>query len=124
MPPNEIKRGDIWTADLRPGKGQEVAKKRPALVISNNTLNTISPTVIIIPISSQKYSVLGPERIFLSAKDSSLPKDSVILSYQIRAVDKARLLKRVSSLKETILQEVEDALKIVLDLDQEFHENN
>lgn len=114
-----IKRGDIWTTDLRPGVGFEVTKKRPTLVISRNTVNKISPTVIIIPLSSQVYKILGPERIYISQKDSPLHKDSVALITQMRAIDKTRLLKRIGKISKAKLVEVEEAIKIVLDLTHE-----
>ena len=111
-----IKRGDLWTADLRPGQGFEVSKKRPCLIVSNNAVNNISPTVVIIPLSSQAYKILGPERLFIAKKESKLAKDSVILVTQIRAIDKTRLIKLISSVSNDKLKEVEEAIKIVLDL--------
>ena len=113
---NKIKRGYIWSVYLRPGVGSEVAKKRPSLIVSNNAVNKISPTVIIIPLSSQTYKILGPERLFIAKKESKLAKDSVILVTQIRAIDKTRLIKPISSISKVKLQEVEEAIKIVLDL--------
>lgn len=115
--PHNIKRGDLWTTDLRPGQGFEVSKKRPCLIVSNNTVNKISPTVVIIPLSSQAYKVLGPERLFIAKKESKLVKDSVILVTQIRAIDKTRLIRPISSISKPKLQEVEEAIKIVLDLE-------
>lgn len=114
--PRNIKRGDLWTADLRPGQGFEVSKKRPCVIVSNNTVNKISPTVVIIPLSSQTYKVLGPERLFITKKESKLAKDSVILVTQIRAIDKTRLIRPIGSISKAKLQEVEEAIKIVLDL--------
>jgi mRNA interferase MazF len=111
-----IKRGDLWTADLRPGQGFEVSKKRPCLIVSNNAVNNISPTIVIIPLSSRAYKILGPERLFIAKKESRLAKDSVILVTQIRAIDKTRLIKPLSSISKAKLEEVEDAIKIVLDL--------
>ena len=60
-----IKRGEVWTVDLRPGAGCELAKIRPALIVSNDTVNVISPTAIIIPISSQIPPFIGPDRVFV-----------------------------------------------------------
>ena len=120
---DKIKRGSVWSVDLRPGLGFEVAKKRPSLIISNNAVNKISPTVIIIPFSSQIYKILGPERIFIAKEESKLAKDSVILVTQIRAIDKTRLIRPISSISKTKLQEVEEAIKIVLDLNRENYLN-
>ncbi len=115
-----IKRGDVWTADLRPGVGYEVAKKRPALVISNNAINMSSPITIILPISSQLTSALGPERIFLSADEINLEKDSVILTHQIRAIDKKRFGKKIGNISKAKMREVEESLGLVLDLEEEL----
>lgn len=111
-----IKRGDIWAADLRPGIGWEVTKRRPALIISHNAINSIYPTVIVIPISSQAPSILGPERVFISKKGTKLQKDSVILTTQMRAIDKTRLFKKIGVISEAKLIEVEESIKIVLGL--------
>ncbi len=116
--PETIKRGDLWAIDFRPGRGREVAKRRPGLVISNDTVNSLSPTIIVIPISSQGYKMLGPERIFIPQKDTNLVKDSVILVTQIRAIDKTRLIKKIDTLSKTKLREVEEAVQIVLGLEE------
>lgn len=107
------KRGDVWIADLIPGRGWEVAKKRPVIIISANEINRISPLVIIIPISSNIPSVIGPERVLIE-KGSPLEKDSIALANQIRAIDKSRITKKIGTLSANKLVEVEDALKLVL----------
>lgn len=109
-----IKRGEIWSTDLRPGIGQEVTKVRPALVVSNNTINRIAATLVIIPISSQIPPVLGPDRILVSQKQTGLTKDSVLLCGHIRAIDKKRLKKKIGAINKTILNEVEQALQLIL----------
>lgn len=111
-----IKRRDIWIADLRPGRGREVVKKRPVVIVSKNEINSISPTVIIVPISSQIYPIMGPERIFLTAEGTRLEKDSVILTYQIRAIDKERLVKKIGALDTKMMHKVDEALRLILDL--------
>ncbi len=111
-----IKRGDIWTVDLRPGAGCELAKIRPALIVSNDTVNVISPTAIIIPISSQIPPFIGPDRVFVSKKDLALSKDSVILCGQIRSIDKVRLKKKIGTLPKTKLHDVEEAIRLIFNL--------
>lgn len=107
------KRADIWIADLIPGRGWEVAKKRPVIIISANEINRISPLVVIIPISSSIPKVLGPERVFIE-KEAAIKKDSVALPNQIRAIDKSRISKKTGTLSASKFAEVEDALKLVL----------
>lgn len=111
-----IKRGEIWVSDLRPGLWGEIAKKRPAIVISSNPINKFYSTVIIIPLTSQKYNVIGPERLELSAEDTGLVKDSFALVTQMRAVDKKRLIKKSGSISRKKMFEVEESLKLVLGL--------
>ena len=112
----QIRRGELWTVDLRPTIGWEIAKKRPALIISSDQINSESPLVIIIPVSSKIPQVTGFEKILLGKKESNLEKDSVILVNQIRTVDKTRLGKKIGHISEGKLEEVEDALKLVLGL--------
>ncbi len=111
-----IKRGEIWTADLRPGKGYEIAKIRPVLIVSADSINLISPMVTVLPISSQIPSVLGFDKIHLTQKQTGLIKDSAILIAHIRSVDKSRLTKKVGKISKAKLQEIEEALKLVLGL--------
>jgi len=112
-------RGEIWSVDLRPGMGQEVAKIRPALVISHDNINKLSPMVIILPFSSQHYTRLGPERMLILPEESNLAKESVLLITHISAIDKVRLQKKIGKLPQKKLREVEDAIKLVLDLEGE-----
>lgn len=109
-----IKRGEVWTADLRPGTGREISKIRPALIFSSDAITASSPTIIVLPISSQIPPMLGIDRIIIPKNDLRLQKDSVILCGQIRAIDKVRLKKKIGLISKQRIQEVEEALKLVL----------
>lgn len=106
------KRGDVYIADLNPGFGREIHKKRPSLIISNNTINRNSFSVIILPFSSVVPQNLSPDIVTDSSK--GLNKPSVILTDQIRSVDKDRLVRKIGKLSKGTLEEVEEALKLVL----------
>lgn len=108
-----IRRGQIWTADLNPGFGIELHKKRPVLIISNNQINKYSPSVIVVPLSSQ-IGLPGPERVFLSKKSAGIDKDSVVLAPEIRSIDKIRLITKIGLLSSQKLFEVEESLGLVL----------
>lgn len=112
----KIFRGEIWVVNLTPSSavGWEIAKKRPALIISANQINSISPLVIIIPISSRIPKVLAVEKILIAKREKILEKDSVALVNQIRAIDKTRLVKKLGKISDEKLEEVEEALKLVL----------
>ncbi|MBI2600385.1 type II toxin-antitoxin system PemK/MazF family toxin [Candidatus Daviesbacteria bacterium] len=109
------KRGEIYIADLEPPYGREMRKKRPALVISNNTLNQILPTVIAIPFSSIIPQFLGPDAVKF-VRQRGLSRDSALVINQMRAMDKNRLIKRIGRVSKIKMAEVADAIKAVLEI--------
>lgn len=111
-----IKRGDIFYADLRPVIGSEQGGIRPVLIIQNDVGNKHSPTVICAAITSQMHKAKLPTHIELNARQYDLMKDSVILLEQLRTIDKKRLKDRVCHLGEDVMQRVEEALCISLQL--------
>lgn len=113
----EMKRGDIFYADLRPVIGSEQGGIRPVLIIQNDVGNRHSPTVICAAITSKMNKAKLPTHIELSAQDYDMDKDSVILLEQLRTIDKKRLKTKVCHLEGEIMQKVNRALMISLELD-------
>lgn len=111
-----IKRGDVALANLEPVVGAEQGKVRPVLVIQNNIANEYSPTTIIAPITSKVYAKEYPTNVFLFSRDSRLGRDSTVLLNQIRTIDKARIIKKISSLDQSLMHKIDAALKISLAL--------
>ncbi len=111
-----IKRGDIYFADLRPVVGSEQGGVRPVLIIQNDMGNKHSPTVICAAITSKMNKAKLPTHIALDAQRYHLIKDSVILLEQIRTIDKSRLKEKVCHLDDLIMQRVDYALGISLAL--------
>ena len=112
----QIKRGEIFLANLEPIKGSKQGGVRPVLVIQNDISNKYSPVVIIAAITSKISEKEYPTDVFISKPDSKLDKDSAILLNQIRTIDKLRLIKRISSLNNSLMSKVDMALKISLAL--------
>lgn len=110
----EIKRGEIYYADLSPTVGSEQGGVRPVLVIQNDIGNKYSPTVIVCAITSKLSKAKIPTHIELESNKYNLPKDSICLLEQIRTLDKQRLGQKISSLNETKMKEVERAILISL----------
>lgn len=110
----EIKRGEIYYADLSPTVGSEQGGVRPVLVIQNDIGNKYSPTVIVCAITSKLSKAKIPTHIELDSLQYNLPKDSVCLLEQIRTLDKQRLGQKVSALNEQKMKEVERAILISL----------
>ena len=111
-----MKRGDVFYADLRPVVGSEQGGVRPVLIIQNDVGNKYSPTVICAAITSKLNKAKLPTHIELEAKKYGLIKDSVILLEQLRTIDKQRLKDKVCHLDDFIMEQVNEALKISLDL--------
>lgn len=111
-----MKRGDIYYADLRPVVGSEQGGVRPVLIIQNDTGNKHSPTVICAAITSRQNKAKLPTHIELQAKQYNIEKNSVILLEQLRTIDKARLKDRVCHLDDSMMDRVNHALAISLEL--------
>lgn len=114
-----VRRGDIYFADLSPVVGSEQGGVRPVLIVQNNVGNRHSPTVIAAAITSQINKARLPTHIELSAKSFGLTRDSVILLEQIRTIDKKRLLERMGKLDEGVMSRVDEALAVSFGLEEE-----
>mgnify|MGYP003415105715 FL=1 len=114
-----IKRGDIFYADLRPVVGSEQGGIRPVLIIQNDTGNKHSPTVICAAITSQIHKSKLPTHVELDACRYNIVKDSVILLEQLRTIDKKRLKDKVCHLDNEIIDQVNHALSISLEMDKQ-----
>ena len=107
-----IKRGDIYYADLSPVVGSEQGGLRPVLVVQNDVGNRYSPTVIVSAITSKMSKAKLPTHIDVVANQVGLAKDSVILLEQIRTIDKVRLKEKMGHLDERVMNEVNDAITV------------
>ncbi len=105
-----VKRGDIFYADLSPVIGSEQGGVRPVLIIQNDVGNKYSPTVIAAAITSQINKAKLPTHIEITAEKYGLAKDSVILLEQIRTIDKRRLKEKMGHLCDEIMVNVNEAL--------------
>lgn len=111
-----VKRGDIFYAELNPVVGSEQGGTRPVLIVQNNIGNQYSPTTIIAAITSQLEKAKLPTHVELTKEICGLEKDSVVLLEQIRTIDKQRLKEKISTLEEDTMSKVNEALEISLGL--------
>ena len=107
-----IKRGDIYYADLSPVVGSEQGGLRPVLIVQNDIGNRYSPTVIAAAITSKLGKNKLPTHIDIFASEVGLAKDSVILLEQIRTLDKRRLREKMGHLNESVMARVNDAIQV------------
>ena len=107
-----VKRGDIFYADLSPVIGSEQGGVRPVLIVQNDVGNKYSPTVIVAAITSQINKAKMPTHIEISAVDYGLNKDSVILLEQIRTIDKRRLREKTGHVDSELMELIDEAISV------------
>ena len=107
-----IRRGDIYYADLSPVVGSEQGGLRPVLIVQNDVGNKYSPTVIAAAITSRVSKTKLPTHIDIYASKVGLAKDSVVLLEQIRTIDKVRLKEKMGHLDDNMMGAINEAIAI------------
>lgn len=107
----EIKRGQIYYADLSPVVGSEQGGYRPVLIIQNDMGNRYAPTVIAAVITSRHTKANLPTHIWLNA-ECGLPKESMVECEQVRTLDKKRLKEFMGQVSQEVMKEIDKGLKI------------
>lgn len=107
-----VKRGEIYYADLSPVVGSEQGGVRPVLIVQNDVGNKFSPTVIAAAITSQKYKTNLPTHIRVNADGCGLAKDSIVLLEQVRTIDKRRLKEKMGNLDDMDMTRINQALTV------------
>lgn len=85
-----MRRGEIWVGNLNPSRGREIGKIRPVLIIQSDDLDeSITPMVVILPLSTQIYPAFKRWRVTIPAR-SRLLKPCQVVTDQPRALDRDR----------------------------------
>jgi mRNA interferase MazF len=111
-----MKKYEVWVADLNPQQGTEPGKVRPVVIVQTNLLNGIHPSTLACPCSTNVRPGATILRLHLSAGTAGLTQDSDILLDQIRVIDNRRFLHKAGQLSMALQQQLDENLKIVLDL--------
>ncbi len=108
----------IFMADLNPVIGSEQQGKRPVLVISDETTNSVMPVVTILPLTSlKKGRRVYPNEALLKKGIANLDADSIVLAHQIRTIAKQRLMVCLGEIADATLQsQINEALRVHLNL--------
>lgn len=113
-----VKRGDMFYADLSPVVGSEQGGIRPVLIIQNDLGNKYSPTVIAAAITSQTNKAKLPTHIELGESKCGLKSNSVVLTEQIRTIDKSRLKEKIGHIDDSkIINKLNNALGVSFGLE-------
>lgn len=114
-----VKKWEIYFVNLNPIKGSEQSGQRPALVVSNNAVNTYLPVCTVIPFSSHSPGTKTyPTEILIKKENSGLKKDSILMLQQIRTIDAQRLISPAVSMitDESLKKSINFALKEYFEL--------
>lgn len=111
----QINRGDIWLAALDRTIGREQAGTRPVLILSSDYFNQgFADLVYAMPITSKARVIRS--HVSILPPEGGLTAPSFIMCETMRSISKQRLVKRLGNVSLKTMLDVEDTLKILLDL--------
>ncbi len=112
-----MNRGDVFDARLNPTEGSEQAGVRPVIVVSRDAINQFSSVMVVVPLTKAGNVKRNyPNNVQIAKGNGGLTVDSVALGGQVRAISKSRLLRQRGTLSTEIMQSINRALEITLDL--------
>ncbi|MET3808667.1 mRNA interferase MazF [Nakamurella sp. UYEF19] len=115
-----MRRGEIRLVDLDPVRGSEANKQRPAVVVSNDRANSVAQrlgrgVVTVVPLTSNVARVF-PFQVLIPADIVGLRVASKAQAEQVRSVAVERVGPSLGLLQASLLAEIDDALRLHLDL--------
>lgn len=109
-----VNKGDIYYANMNGTVGSEQSGTRPVIIVQNDIGNKYSPTIIIVPLTSQTdLKMSQPTHYYLKAF-GNIRYDSIVLTEQIRAIDKQRLKEKIGNINHKTMQEIDEKMMIAL----------
>jgi len=110
----EIRKWNVYLADLNPRMGTEPGKTRPVVVVQTDLLNNHHPSTVICPLTTQIRSGLDIIRVHLQKGEGGLIEKSDIMIDQIRAIDNRRILKRLGVIRRENQRKLTENIRIIL----------
>ncbi len=112
-----MKRGEIWWADLAEPRGSEPGSRRPVLIVQDDLLNASRlQTVMVAPLTTNLLRARAAGNVLLTATQSGLKRDSVVLVCQVMTIDRDVLTEQVGAVARRAMALVDDGLRLALDL--------
>jgi mRNA interferase MazF len=115
-----MRRGEIWLVDLDPGRGAETAKRRPAVIVSNDGANLTAArlgrgVVTVVPLTSNVTKVY-PFQVLLPADECGTGMDSKAQAEQVRSIAVHRLAEPIGRVPTSLMARLDEALRLHLAL--------
>lgn len=105
------KRGEVWWINFDPSVGQEIQKKRPAIIISNDTSNKFLKRFQVVPLSTKVTKIYPSEvQIVFNGKPAKAMAD------QLTTISELRFLNKIDAVSKTDMEAIEKVVKFQLDL--------
>lgn len=112
-----IQRGDVWWADLPEPPGSAPGYRRPVVVVQADSFNeSLIGTVLAVILTTNLRRADAPGNVLLPSRRTGLPKDCVANVSQVVTVDRRLLIEHVGPLPASLVQRIDDGLRMVLDL--------
>lgn len=112
-----MNRGEVWWADLAEPRGSEPAKRRPVIIVQEDSLTRSRlQTVMVVPITSNLKRAAAPGNIVLARSHSGLRVESVALACQVLTIDKYFMTEKISILPRSTMARLEAGLRLTLAL--------
>lgn len=108
------KRGEVWLANLNPTQGSEQAGIRPVIIFQNDLVSQFSTTTIAIPLTTNQRRATLPICLPIQQGKGGLTQDSVALCFQMRVLDKKRLIRRLGQLEPATIEQLEEIILLTL----------
>lgn len=109
------RRGHVYRVQFDPTVGREIRKTRPAVVVSNNHMNELAATVLVMPITAGHFPYY--HWIGLEPPEGGVKKPCSIVTEQIRSVDKRRLkYPALGTVKPATMKKIETTIRDHFDL--------
>jgi mRNA interferase MazF len=110
----EIKKWNIYLADLNPRFGTEPGKTRPVIVVQTDLLNDHHPSIIVCPLTTHIHPQANILRVHLRKGEAGLMEKSDIMVDQLRAIDNRRFIKRLGMIGRTSQKKLAENIQIIL----------
>jgi mRNA interferase MazF len=90
--------GDIHWVELPPSNGREQVGRRPAVILQDETYAGTLPLVIVAPLTAATAAARFPGVVLLDPTlGNGLQKPSVVLVFQVRAIDRRKVQERIGA---------------------------
>jgi mRNA interferase MazF len=110
-----MRHSEIWLVDFSPTIGQEIDKRRPAVIVNHDSIGALQLKVVV-PITNAVRLIREWHVALNPTKENGLSKESIADCFQVKSISKERFVKRLGSLSSNEMDEVKFALIKVLDL--------